>query len=58
MSAHETTAEKVDRQKWEAEGDLRSLVEVQRLRDDPPRMKRAMALIKKQLKELKSVQRG
>lgn len=55
---HESKAEVANRQKWEAESDLRSLVEVQRLRENPPRMKRAMALAKKQLKELKDVQRG
>ena len=57
MGMRETKAEVVDRQRWEAESDLRSLVEVGRIKADKPRLARAMAMAKKQLTELKKTKK-
>ena len=58
MSVHETSHEKADRQKWEAESDLRTLRTAQEIGADKGRMKRAMAMAKKELAAIKKVQGG
>ncbi len=58
MGGHLSKAEKSEHERWEAESDLRALVEVGRIRADKPRLGRAMAMAKKQLAELKKVKRG
>lgn len=53
--AKETAADKADRERWEAESDLRTLVSASEIRKDKGRLKRAMAEAKKQLKTLKEI---
>ncbi len=56
MADHkETAADKADREKWEAEGDVRTLVNADEIRKDRGRMKRATAMAKKQLQTLKEI---
>ena len=51
----ETAAEKADRQKFEAEDDMRTLIRASEIRKDRDRVKRATALAKKQLQSLKEI---
>ena len=56
MAVHEETAvEKADRQKFEAEDDVRTLVRASEIRSDKARLKRATAMAKKQLQTLKEI---
>ena len=52
MSKHKTEDD------FEAESDLRHLIEAARIRTDKPRHKRAMVKAKEQLKTLKSVEKA
>ena len=52
MSKHKTEDD------FEAESDLRHLIEAARIRTDKPRHKRAMVKAKEQLKALKSVEKA
>ncbi len=54
----ETARERKDRQRWEAEDDLRTLVKAMEIGNDSGRMKRAKKLADLQAKELKAVQNG
>ena len=55
MADHESATEKADRQKFEAEDDVRTLVRAGEIRKDKGRMKRATTMAKAQLKTLKEV---
>lgn len=50
--------DKAERQKWQAEDDLRTLVRVAEIKKDKGRMSRAMALAKKQMDELEKAQKA
>lgn len=43
---------------FEAESDLRSLIEAEKVRNDKPRLKRAMAKAKEQMAALKKVEKS
>lgn len=58
MAMHESKADKAERLKFEAEGDLRTLTRAGEIKSDKGRMNRAMAMAKEQLAELKEVQSG
>lgn len=58
MATQESKADKAERLKFEAESDLRTLTRAGEIKSDNGRMKRAMAMAKEQLAELKDVQRG
>lgn len=51
----ETAADKADRERWEAESDVQTLVRAGEIRKDRGRMKRATAMAKKQLKTLQEI---
>ena len=51
----ETATEKADREKFEAEDDVRTLIRAGEIRKDKARMKRAVVMAKSQLKTLKEV---
>jgi len=53
--AKESAADRKDRQKWEAESDLRHLREVEDIKRDPARMERAQVLAQKEMRALKKV---
>lgn len=55
--AKETCADpsKEDEQRWRAESDLRALVEVEEIKKDKPRYRRALALAKEQMSSLKKI---
>lgn len=56
MADHkETAVEKADRQTFEAEDDVRTLVRAGEIRNDKARLKRATAMAKKQLQTLKEI---
>ena len=55
MADQVSAAEKAERQKFEAEDDVRTLVRAGEIRKDKARMKRATALAKAQLKTLQEV---
>ncbi len=55
MSDHPTPAEKAEREKFEAEDDVRTLVRAGEIRKDKGRMKRATSMAKAQLNTLKEV---
>ena len=56
MAVHkETAAEKTDREKFEAEDDVRTLVRAGEIHKDRSRMKRATAMAKTQLQTLKEI---
>ena len=44
-----------DEKRWEAEEDLRTLVRAGEIKKDKKRMKRAMDLAKKQMKDLEEI---
>ena len=56
--AHETPTDesKAEQEKYEAERDVRTLVDAANIRDDAKRLKRAMEMARKQLTVLKQVQ--
>ena len=49
-----TKAEKAEEERWQAEGDLRTLRQAREIRADKSRMKRARTLAEKQLADIKS----
>lgn len=49
---------KAEREKWQAEDDLRTLVRAAEIKKDKARTTRAMALAKKQMAELEKVQKA
>ena len=51
----ETASEKADREKFEAEDDVRTLIRAGEIRNDKARLKRATAMAKKQLQTLKEI---
>ncbi len=51
----ESATEKADRENFEAEDDVRTLVRAGEIRKDASRMKRATAMAKKQLQTLKEI---
>lgn len=51
----ETASEKADREKFEAEDDVRTLIRAGEIRNDRGRIKRATAMAKEQLKTLKEI---
>lgn len=56
MAVHkESPVEKADRQQFEAEDDVRTLVRAGEIRNDKARLKRATAMAKKQLQILKEI---
>ena len=48
---------KTDKQKWEAEEDVRTLVRAEEIRKDKSRLRRATVMAKKQLAALRGVTR-
>ena len=46
---------KADEQKWQAEDDVRTLVEAEEIRKDKPRFKRAMKAAKEKMAALEAV---
>ena len=55
MHDHDSAAEKAERQKFETEDDVRTLVRAGEIRKDKARMKRATTMATAQLKTLKEV---
>ncbi len=55
MADHDSAAEKAERQKFETEDDVRTLVSAGEIRKDKARLKRATAMAKKQLQTLKEI---
>ncbi len=55
MADHDSAADKAERQKFEAEDDVRTLVRAGEIRKDKTRMKRATTMAAAQLKTLKEV---
>ena len=56
--AHETPTDesKAEQEKYEAERDVRTLVDASDIRDDAKRLKRAMKMAREQMAVLKQVQ--
>ena len=51
----ESATQKADRENWEAEDDVRTLVRAGEIRKDKARLKRATVMAKKQLQTLKEI---
>ena len=47
---------KEERERWQAEGDIRTLTEAAKIRADKTRLKRALLYAKKAMRELEDVQ--
>lgn len=48
---------KTDEQKWQAESDVRTLIDAEKIKADKPRLRRAMKMAKEQADALKNVQK-
>ena len=56
MKAEPMSAEsKAEHEKWEAESDVRTLTEAERIRADKPRHRRAVKMAREQMKALGTV---